>query len=145
MAASPSASRTRRKLTKDGLRLVAAHEAGHAVAYIGAFKDMGFHWDAFDRVLIRPDISKPHVDRKGREVQRSGIVEASDIHSLVSGRAIWKAVPKLRPELKKRMEWEIIVSLAGPFAEAAARGDRTKTNMRWTALFCGAGDDYRKA
>jgi hypothetical protein len=167
MAASPSASRAphKRKLTKDDLRLVAAHEAGHAVAYIEAFKDMGLDWSAFDRVLIRPDISKPHVDQKGRKVQCVGMVEASNIYCLVTGRLRWENALqlelqsenmlqlrpelknwKLRPELKKQMEWEIIVSLAGPFAEAAARGDRTKTNMRYTALlFCGAGLDYHRA
>lgn len=121
MAASLSASRTPHTPNTDFLRLVAAHEAGHAVAYLEAFKDMGFHWWAFHRVLIRPDFSKPHVDWKGREVQCSGMVEGNDIYSLVGGRFMWEHTPPLRPKLKKGMEWEIIVSLAGPFAEAAAR------------------------
>jgi hypothetical protein len=44
------------------------------------------------------------------------------------------------------MEWEINVNLAGPFGEAAARGVRTKAQMRYTALlFCGGDEDYRKA
>jgi hypothetical protein len=146
MAASLSALRTPHKPNTDGLRLVAAHEAGHAVAYLGAFKDMGFHWPAFDRILIRPDTSKPHVDLKGREVQCWGMVEGNDIYSQVEGKGLWEHLPQWRPMIKKRMEWDIIVNLAGPFGEAAARGDRTKTHMRYTALFfCGGNADYRRA
>jgi len=43
----------------------AAHEAGHAVAHILAFRALGQDWPSFDRVLIRRDASKPYVARKG--------------------------------------------------------------------------------
>ena len=96
MAASLSAPRTPSKLTTDQLRLVAVHDAGHAVAYFVAFKDIGFHWHAFHRVLIRPNISKPHVDWKDRKVQCSGMVEGNDIYSPVIGsrssRSEWSGI-----------------------------------------------------
>jgi hypothetical protein len=45
-----------------------------------------------------------------------------------------------------KMEWSILTSLAGPFAEAAARGVRSKANLRWKALFdCGGMYDYKAA
>jgi hypothetical protein len=52
-------------------------------------------------------------------------------------------LPGLKAEILAKMEWEILISLAGPFAEAASRDVRSKRDMRFTALlFCGAKDDY---
>jgi hypothetical protein len=131
---------------EEALRLVAVHEAGHAVAYIRAHQKMGRHYPAFIQVLIRPDASKPYVDLKGREVPCYGVVDKSDLYSLVTGRIVWRDIPHLRSELRNQMEWEMIGSLAGPFAEVVARGYRGKSTMFWAAAFnCGAKGDIETA
>jgi hypothetical protein len=44
------------------------------------------------------------------------------------------------------MEWSMIISIAGPFAEAKAGGARSRRDKHWNALFgCGAKEDYRQA
>jgi threonine/homoserine efflux transporter RhtA len=45
-----------------------------------------------------------------------------------------------------KMQWDIVINLAGPMAEAAILDDRTKSNMLWTALlYCGAKADLERA
>ena len=136
-----------KKLSTEALHLVAAHEAGHGVAYIRAYQKMGRHWPAFHQVLIKPDFSEPYVDWKGRECSDcAGLVEASDVYALVGGRRLWDAEPDIRPRLKAAMEWDIIVSLAGPFAEAIARGYRGKSTILSVAIVNGgAGEDFERA
>jgi hypothetical protein len=46
----------------------------------------------------------------------------------------------------RRMKWEIMVALAGPFATAMYFGRRSKRAMRWAALFSGGTqEDYKRA
>ncbi|WP_128961690.1 hypothetical protein [Bradyrhizobium guangzhouense] len=40
----------------------------------------------------------------------------------------------------------MIISFAGPFAEAIAKGLKSRRDKRWSALLgCGASEDYRQA
>lgn len=134
----------------DPMRFVAAHEAGHAVAYILAHRALGRHYASFKRVLIRRDYSLPYIDDRGREISCSGICEAPDLYQVGIGLGLFNHEPELHPGLRNEilgtMEWAILVSLAGPFAEASFRGDHSKRRMRYTALFhCGSKDDYADA
>jgi hypothetical protein len=154
-AAAPSKAgclmRERKQLTaKDALRLIAHHEAGHAVAYIRAQQKMGRHWPAFDQVLIRPEALTrpdiPYIDLRGREVLCCGLVEKADLYSLVSGRLVWDGMPDMRPTLQAAMEWEIMGSLAGPYAEVVARGRGAKSTIFLDALFSGGvKEDFKRA
>src|SRR5450759_648801 len=109
----------------DPMYFVAAHEAGHAVAYILAHRALGRGYPSFHRVLIRRNSSSPYIDLKNRKVNCVGLCEAPDIYTCGIGLALFKREPELRPGLKveilSTMEWAILISLAGPFAEAASR------------------------
>lgn len=103
---------------------------------------------SFDRVLVRRDARRPYVNRKGVRIDCLGICEANDIYIAAAGigLSIFQHVPELRGEIVRRMEWEIFSRLAGPFAEAAYRGCRSKRGMRYVALFeCGSQYDYQDA
>jgi hypothetical protein len=54
--------------TDDASLPVAIHEAGHAVAYMLAFRDLGWGYPPFHRVVIRRDISKPYITNAGESV-----------------------------------------------------------------------------
>ena len=128
---------------------VAAHEAGHAVAYIRCHQALGRHWQSFDRVLIRRDFSTPYVDDRGREIECAGLCEAPDVYCYAGGIGLSvfeQATPDLRKTILAEMEWAIRINLAGPFATAASQDVRTNASMRWHALlYCGSLGDYRSA
>jgi len=129
-------------------RSTAHHEAGHAVAYIRAFRALGQDWPAFERVVIRPNASGLHLNGRGVEIDCVGVCEATDICIPVVGLAIFNGAqrPELQSMMLRRMEWEIMVKLAGPFATAAHAGIRAKQEMRWAALLSGGtDDDYKRA
>jgi hypothetical protein len=126
------------------------HEAGHAVASIVASRALGRSYASFERVFVRPDLNSPYTDRKGRSIDCAGLLEGSDLYTPKIGLLVFNAEPAPREtwqaEILQTMEWSMIISLAGPFAEAIARGYRSRRNKRWSALFsCGAKEDYRRA
>jgi hypothetical protein len=136
--------------TSDPMRFVAAHEAGHAVAYILAHRALERDYASFHRVFIRRDFSSPYIDHKNREVDDcSGMCEAPDLYAPRIGLMVFYQEPEARPglrlEMLAKMEWAILTSLAGPFAEAAARGVHSKANMRLTARFCWGEADFEAA
>jgi len=54
--------------------------------------------------------------------------------------------PGWKAEILARMEWSMIISFAGPFAEARSRNYCSRRDKRWTALLsCGASGDYTHA
>src|SRR5688572_23205923 len=120
-------------IDSETLKATAYHEAGHAVASIAAFRALGQPWPSFDRVLIRRDVSAPYLNKAGVEMDAGGACESRPIY--VSSHKIGdspkhfidlyrKEHPEQFQSTLQRMKWEIIVSLAGPFSEAAYRGDR---------------------
>jgi hypothetical protein len=129
----------------------AIHEAGHAVAFLLAYRALGRDYRPFHRVLIRRDISKPYIDDRGRERQIRGMVEGPDIYSTLTGPSVYElsiqqGMSELTAIMLATMQWDIVISLAGPFAEAVIVGDWTKTHMSWTAYFyCGGRDDLAHA
>jgi hypothetical protein len=135
--------------TFDPMCFVAAHEAGHAFSMMMAHLALGCDYASFHRVLIRRDFSSPYIDRKGRQVDDcAGMCEGPDLYAASANLGIIYQEPEsgVMPATLARMEWAILTSLAGPFAEAAARGVRSKASMRWKALFdCGSIHDYRAA
>jgi hypothetical protein len=74
---------------------VAAHEAGHAVAYIRCYEALGRHWPSFDRVFIRRDFSTPYVNDRGHEIDCAGMCEAADLYCFAGGIGLgaYEAVP----------------------------------------------------
>lgn len=134
----------------DPMYFVAVHEAGHAVAYILAHRALDRDYSSFHRVFIRRDFSSPYIDDKNRVVDDcSGMCEAPDLYAPGIGLMVFYQEPEARPGLKlemlAKMEWAILTSLAGPFAEVAARGVHSKANMRLTARFCGGEADFEVA
>jgi hypothetical protein len=132
------------------MRFVSHHEAGHAVAYILAFRALERSYPAFDRIFVRPDFSSPYVDRKGRSIDCAGLCEGPNLYTPKIGLIPFHMVPAPRPtwhaEILQTMEWSMIISFAGPFAEAIAKGLRSRRDKRWNALFSsGAEEDYRQA
>jgi hypothetical protein len=135
--------------TFDPMCVVAAHEAGHAFSMMMAHLALGYDYASFRRVFIRRDFSSPYIDRNGRQVDDcAGMCEGPDLYAASANLGIIYQQPEsgAMPATLARMEWAILTSLAGPFAEAAARGVRSKASMRWKALFdCGSIHDYRTA
>jgi hypothetical protein len=130
----------------DPMYLVAVHEAGHAATLILAHRALARYQPSFLRVVIRRECSSPYIDYKNREVDDCfGLCEGPDLYT-PGNDVIASYQEPLKSEMLAKMEWSILTSLAGPFAEAAARGVRSKANMRWKALFdCGGMYDYRAA
>ena len=128
---------------------VAAHEAGHAVAYIRCYETLERDWPSFHRVFIRRDFSTPYVDDRGREIDCAGLCEAPDVYCCAGGIGLSffeGAPPEIRKIILANMEWAVRISLAGPFAEAASRDVRTQADMPWHALFyCGSDEDFSHA
>jgi hypothetical protein len=134
----------------DPMYFVAAHEAGHAVACILAHRDLERDYPSFDRVFIRRNYSSPYIDRKGREHKVCGMCEGHALYTASIGLRVFNIEPEPRPGWKREilgtMEWSMIFSFAGPFAEALSRNSRSRSDKRWVALFsCGASQDYRQA
>lgn len=125
----------------------AVHEAGHAVAYVLAFRALGREYAAFDRVFIRQSSSSPYIDRRGRSIKCLGMCEGPDLYTPINGLSVFNmAPPNLKAEILVTMEWSMIISFAGPFAEAFSRNYRSRSDKRWSALFsCGASEDYAQA
>ena len=136
--------------TDDPMRFVAAHEAGHAFTLILAHRALERDYASFHRVFIRRDFSSPYIDGKNREVDDcSGMCEGPDLYVPRIGLMVFyqelEAQPELRLEMLAKMEWAILTSLAGPFAEAAARGVHSKARMHLKARFCGGEADFEAA
>lgn len=134
----------------DPMYFVAAHEAGHAVAYITAHRALERDYPSFRRVFIRRDFSSPYIDGRNREVDCIGMCEAPDLYNVSIGLGLFYQEPEPWPGWKNqiltRMEWAILTSLAGPFAESASRDARSRGGMRHAARWlCGSEDDYRSA
>ena len=134
----------------DPMYFVASHESGHAVAYILAHRALERDYPSFKRVFIRRDCSSSYIDHRNREVDCSGMCEAPDLYTAGIELGRFYLEPKPRPgwqnEVLVKMEWAILTSLAGPFAESASRYVRSKAAMRITALLaCGSSDDYGNA
>lgn len=132
------------------IHLTSHHEAGHAVASLIAYRALRRDYAAFDRVFVRSDLSSPYTDRKGRSIDCTGACEGPDLYSPIFGLGMFFMTPApretWRAEILQTMEWSMIISFAGPFAEAIARGSRSRRDKRWTALFaCGAEADYDQA
>jgi hypothetical protein len=126
--------------TNDPMYFVAAHEAGHAVASMLAHRDLGRSSAPFRRILIRRDFSSPYTDRKGREINCSGLCEGIALHSAGPN----PGIPYF--EILAEMKWEMIVSFAGPFAEAFSKNFRSRRDKHWNVLLsCGARKDYATA
>jgi hypothetical protein len=123
---------------------VAVHEAGHAVAHITALRAMRLTYPPFDRVFIRPDWSKPYIDSHGREQNCVGMMEGEDIYKtydvemcrMIIDEADPVSHPELRAAMISRMEWQIIRTLSGPYAEANLG---PKYLMDWNAAVNGHG------
>jgi hypothetical protein len=132
----------------DPMCFVAFHESGHAFSLIAAHRALDRDYASFHRVFIRRDFSSPYVDRRGREVNDcAGMCEAPDLYSASVNLGIpyREPEPGVRSATIARMEWSIITSLAGPFAEAAARGARSRTDMSFSARCCGSESDFEAA
>src|ERR1700745_1704930 len=105
-------------------------KAGHAIAYILAYRALGRSYRSFDRGLIRRNFSSLYIDRRNREIDCSGICEGPAIYHPGIGLLTFDLEPEPQPGWKDMilatMKWSILVSLAGPFAEAAYRDVRSK-------------------
>jgi hypothetical protein len=125
----------------------ARHEAGHAVAAIVMFQGLGRNHPSFDRVLIRPGAAGPHVNRRGIPIDCVGLVER--VNSWTPRVMPLDSLRTLDPEVKSKfltnMKIEIVVSLAGPFAQARSMGGKSRRSARWDALFGGCIPDYETA
>jgi hypothetical protein len=128
--------------------ITARHEAGHAVAAIVMFRQAGWHWDAFDRVFIRPGAIKPYIDERGRACDCVGMVERPSRWNagMLPGDCLRDVEPWVKEKCQLLMSIEVISNLAGPFAQARAMGRNSRVSARWDALFSGGcGDEYGKA
>ena len=138
-----------RPTTFDPMYFVAVHEAGHAVAYILAHRALERDYPSFHRVFIRRDFSSPYIDGRNREVDCIGMCEAPDLYIVGIGLGLFYLEPEPWPgcqnQILAKMEWAILTSLAGPFAESASRDARSRAGMRHTARLCGSEDDYGSA
>jgi hypothetical protein len=103
-AKGPSAAKARHRCPSNDLMFhVAAHEAGHAVAYIRCYQALEQHWQSFDRVFIRRDFSTPYIDHLGREIDCAGLCEGVDVY--VRGVGFNIACPEIRKIILANMEW----------------------------------------
>lgn len=131
----------RRETDEEFWNRVAYHEAGHAVANIMAERTLSGEPLSFDKVVIRPGITGP-LDGRGRDGGEEGLLGRLCGGTIYDVNGSWR--DHYRDPLA-RAELEIIIQLAGPFAEAALF-DRTKANMWATALlYCGGNRDYAYA
>lgn len=128
--------------------ITARHEAGHAVAAIVKFREAGWHWGPFDRVLIRPGATKPYIDDRGRFIDCLGLVEGPSHWNpgLWPADYLRNADPSSKAQWHALMSIEVVSRLGGPVAQARAHGYNSKTSARWNAIFTGGcGDDYTRA
>ncbi|MEX0407957.1 hypothetical protein ABGN05_20060 [Aquibium sp. LZ166] len=113
---------------------VAHHEAGHAVAKIVGGRVL-FGEGHFTSVGIRPGAGGLHTDRGGNSLDLLGFVAGPaffNLHGLTA--PIKFPDDRFRLHLRTCAVWEIIDSLAGPFAEAAFLGDRDPWVMSASAF-----------
>ena len=111
---------------------VAFHEAGHALASVLAFRAIG----SGRRAIKYVEISEGEMPAG----QWSGSCHGPDIYS-----PAWP-VARIAPQNRRKMEWQIVIDLAGPIAEAVARGERRKKYAGTFALFyCGSSEDFSHA
>ena len=122
-------------------RWIAIHEAGHAVAHWHVAKELfgPNGWCGFERVFVRtPEeaASGPYIDDRGRENYCSGMIEGPAFYNAIAaltgerGLMLDLGMPpeaneaecaRIRAQLPKSMEAEVISRLAGPIAEAKYR------------------------
>jgi hypothetical protein len=111
---------------------VAFHEAGHALASVLAFRAIG----SGRRAIKYVEISEGEMPAG----QWSGSCHGPDIYS-----PAWP-VARIAPQNRRKMEWQIVIDLAGPIAEAVARGERRKKYAGTFALFYfGSSEDFSHA
>ncbi len=112
------------------------------------YRELGRDYQSFYRVLIRPGISGPHIDARGRANDCLGLLErpSSWKPGLLPHDVLRKTEPLLKDLWLKCMTLEVIISLGGPFAQARSLGYGSKRSARWDALFSGGCiDDYTAA
>lgn len=145
----------RRELSDAIPRYVAIHEAGHAVASWVLQRELGRDWCQFHRIVVRSPLeiaAGPFIDRRGREVDCSGLLEGSPRYQSVftlGGREIYApefyadaaaAHPGLLDDMRAAAEADAVEFIAGPAAEARYR--------RWSFLSCilfGGDNDWFQA
>ena len=98
----------------------ARHEAGHAVAAIMMYRELGRNYYSFHRVLIRPGATGPFIDSYGRERDCLGILERASSwkHNMFPSKSLREVEPWLKHRWLECMTLDIIIALAGPFAQA---------------------------
>ncbi|WP_288079199.1 hypothetical protein [Pseudomonas sp.] len=116
-------------------RVVAIHEAGHALAYWWNGQGI-YSATARSKVEI---LAGPYIDRKGRESNPGGIVEASSFIPAPSlALEYGHGMPaELLPELVAR---DLLHAYSGPVAEAIHR----RTGLEWV-LWDGGYSDWQHA
>jgi hypothetical protein len=112
--------------------IAAFREAGRALASVLAFRAIGSGRRAINFVDI--------TEGKTPEHRWRGRCHGQDIYS-----PAWPGT-RIAPQHRRRMEWQIVVDLAGPIAEAVRRGERRKKHIGAFALFdCSSRDNYSHA
>jgi len=130
----------------DPMCFVAMHESAHALAYIRAYRALEWDFPSFRRIFIRRDSSSPYIYKGAPLSDLAGMCEGSDIYLA----STWvkpsiETKMAVNPTTIARMEWSILISLAGPLAEAAARGARSKLDLGEMARKCGSKSDFDAA
>src|SRR3981081_1958795 len=111
---------------------VAFHEAGPGLASVLAVRAIG----SGRRAIKYVEISEGEMPAG----QWSGSCHGPDIYS-----PAWP-VARIAPQKTCKMELQIVIDLAGPIAEAVARGERRKKYAGTFALFyCGSSEDFSHA
>lgn len=111
----------------------AYHEAGHAVAAVLAFRFAC-------TPNTRPPLPVKIVNIFEEEAGWAGECFGPDIYSTA-----WP-VERITHAWRDAMEWQIIINMAGPIAEAIYRGEKRKSDVLWFAVFyCGARQDVDEA
>lgn len=112
----------------DHLELSAIHEAAHAVVKWRLVSDFDYRVEdggaGFHRIVVRSEVetaSKPYIDAQGRAHHCSGIFEAPSFHTGLG--ALCESDPDFAIDAaRRRMRHDIMVTFAGPLAEARVRG-----------------------
>ena len=109
---------------------VAHHEAGHVVAYILGSRAIHGNDGCF-KVCIRPGATAPYVHENGKKSDCVAIVDSLSFYNDNSSKSygdcdLFDSSVAIQ---------EVIVSLAGPFAEAAFHGVSDPRHMEECAIF----------
>lgn len=129
-----SDERTPGDIAPELLAAIAYHEAGHAVAYVLAYRNVHLP-------PLNPPPSVKHVSIVRQEDGKFG--------GLCFGSNVYR--PEYAANLPQwpwqhAMEWQIMMNMAGGVAEAIHRGERRQRHVMWFALFdCGTESDLENA